>query len=209
MRITADAKQATRQRILECARELFAGQGFDAASTRDIARAAEIATGTLFNYFPTKEAIAMTLVAEALCEGQEDFRRKPRPALSLEEEMFAFIAPQLRRLKPHREYIPPVLERALSPLALAAASPEGEGLRVKHLDALSAILNKHGRAEPTAATLHLYWTLFTGVLAFWSRDGSRNQEETLAVLDQALKMFVPTLVSSEPESGAQENNHES
>src|SRR5258708_379768 len=199
MRISADAKQATRQRILDCARDLFARQGFDGASTRDLARAAEIAAGTLFNYFPTKEAIAMTLVAEALGEGQEEYRKKARDGMSLEEDLFAFIAPQLRRLKPHRDYLSPVLERALSPLALAAASPEGEELRVAHLDAVSGILHKHGRAEPTSATLHLYWTLFAGVLAFWSRDESRHQEETLAVLDQALPMFVPTLAKGKDE----------
>jgi AcrR family transcriptional regulator len=197
MRITADAKQATRHRILGCARDLFARQGFDGSSTRDIARAAEIATGTLFNYFPTKEAIAMTLVGEALDAGRGEYREKAHRGMSLEEELFAFIAPQLRSLKPHREYLSPVLERALSPLALAAASPEGEELRVAHLDAVSGILQKHGRTEQTAATLHLYWTLFTGVLAFWSRDDSHHNEETLAVLDQALKMFVPALPNDE------------
>jgi AcrR family transcriptional regulator len=197
MRINADAKQATRQRILEAARELFARHGFDGASTRDVARAAGIATGTLFNYFATKEAIAMTLVAEALAEGREDYRKKAKGGTPLEEDLFAFIAAQVRRLKPHRSYLEPVLERALSPLALASATPEGEDLRVAHLEGVGEILRKHGRTEPPPSTLHLYWSLFTGVLAFWSRDDSRHQEETLAVLDQALKMFVPSLPSPE------------
>ena len=74
----------------------------------------------------------MTLVAEALGSGQEEYRKKIREGISLEEDLFAFIAPQLRRLKPHRDYLSPVLERALSPLALASSSPEGEELRVAH-----------------------------------------------------------------------------
>ncbi len=197
MRINADAKQATRQRILEAARELFARRGFDGASTRDVARAAGIAAGTLFNYFATKEAIAMTLVAEALTEGREDYRKKAAGIVSLEEDLFAFIAAQVRRLRPHRGYLEPVLERALSPLALAAACPEGEDLRVAHLEAMGEVLRKHGRAEPPPTTLHLYWTLFAGILAFWSRDDSRHQEETLAVLDHAMKMFVPSLPAPE------------
>src|SRR5581483_11189968 len=159
MRISADAKQATRQRILDCARELFARQGFDGASTRDVARAAGIATGTLFNYFATKEAIALTLVAEALAEGRQDYRQKARPGASLEEDLFAFLAAQLRRLKPHRGYLQPVLERALSPLALASAAPEGEDLRVAHLEAVGGILHAHGCTEASPVTMHLYWTL--------------------------------------------------
>jgi AcrR family transcriptional regulator len=194
MRIREDVKQATRQRILECARELFERDGFDRASTRDIARAAGIATGTLFNYFATKEAIAMTLVAEALDAAREDFQKKPPPAASLAEDLFAFVAAALRRLRPHRAYLDTVLERALSPLAHAAAYPEGEAVRAAHLETVAGLLRKHGRdEEPSFVTLHLYWTLLAGVLAFWSRDRSRHQENTLAVLDQSLDMFTHTL----------------
>lgn len=194
MRISADAREATRQRILAAARELFTREGFDHASTRDLARAAGIAAGTLFNYFATKEAIAMTLVAEALHEAHDDYRKKRREGAELEEDLFAFVAAQLRRLRPHRAYLGPVLERALSPLAQAAAAPEGEALRLEHLETVTDILGRHGQAEAASAvTLHLYWTLFAGVLAFWSQDTSRHQEDTLAVLDQAIKMFVRSL----------------
>jgi AcrR family transcriptional regulator len=59
MRVTAETKEATRKGILEVAEKQFAQQGFDAATTRDIARAARIGVGTLFNYFPTKDSIAL------------------------------------------------------------------------------------------------------------------------------------------------------
>ena len=51
MRITAEEKDATRRRILDAAVQLFRTRGFEATTTRDIADAAGIATGTLFNYF--------------------------------------------------------------------------------------------------------------------------------------------------------------
>jgi AcrR family transcriptional regulator len=210
MRIPEDAKRATRQRILESSRALFERDGFDRTSTRGIARAAGIATGTLFNYFATKEAIAMTLVAEALGQAREEFQKRPPPAASLEEDLFAFVAAGLRRLKPHRPYLDAVLERALSPLAHAASYPEGEGVRADHLETVVGLLRKHGHdEEPSFPTLHLYWTLFTGVLAFWSRDRSRHQENTLAVLDQSLKMFSHTLDEEDSSSPADtEASHE-
>ena len=37
--------------------------------------------------------------------------------------------------------------------------------------------------------MHLYWTLYTGVLAFWAGDGSPKQEDTLALLDDSISMF--------------------
>ena len=64
MRVTAEAKAETRQRILEAARKLFAASGYESSTTREIADAAGIANGTLFNYFPNKEAILAALVAD-------------------------------------------------------------------------------------------------------------------------------------------------
>jgi AcrR family transcriptional regulator len=202
MRVNADTKQATRRRILEAARELFTQKGFDNVATRDLSRAAGIAAGTLFNYFPTKETIAMTLVAEALREAEEDFRKSARKAESLEEDLFALIAAQLRRLKAHRGYLAPVLETALSPAARASAAPEGEAVRLAHLETVQELLHKHRHDEaPSLVLMHLYWTLYIGVLAFWCSDQSRHQEETLAVLDEALKMFVRSLPGRRDSTG--------
>jgi AcrR family transcriptional regulator len=48
-------KQQTRELIADSARRLFAARGFDAVTVADVARAAEVSTQTVFNYFPTKE----------------------------------------------------------------------------------------------------------------------------------------------------------
>lgn len=44
----------TKQRIYETARNLFLENGFDTTSLIDIAQAANVSTGTLYRYFPTK-----------------------------------------------------------------------------------------------------------------------------------------------------------
>src|SRR6266849_1740414 len=47
----------TRELILRTALELFRGRGFEITTMRDIARAAKVATGATYYYFPSKEAI--------------------------------------------------------------------------------------------------------------------------------------------------------
>src|SRR5215216_2680883 len=48
-------KQRTRQLIAETAVRLFLERGFDGVTVAEIAREAEVAEKTIFNYFPTKE----------------------------------------------------------------------------------------------------------------------------------------------------------
>jgi AcrR family transcriptional regulator len=48
-------KQQTRELIAETARGLFGERGFEAVTVAEIARAADVSTQTVFNYFPTKE----------------------------------------------------------------------------------------------------------------------------------------------------------
>src|SRR5512137_1191982 len=48
---------ATRDKILEAALKLFSQKGFLGATTREIAREAEVAEVTLFRHFPSKEAL--------------------------------------------------------------------------------------------------------------------------------------------------------
>ena len=78
-------------------------------------------------------------------------------------------------------------------------------LRTRHVAATEAILATHFNSTALPPTVwQLYWTLYTGVLAFWSDDPSPNQEDTLALLDQSMAMFVSWLshdphASHEPE----------
>lgn len=187
MRITAEQKATTRRRILDVAAKLFRTRGYDATTTRDIAVAAEIAAGTLFNYFPTKEAIVSSLVDAALVRAGSV--QTEMMADGLEEELFARVAAELRQMKPHRKYISALLETSLSPLAAPVCRDSSESLRPQHLEMVAALARCHGLGELSPVSLQLYWTLYTGVLAFWAADKSPKQEDTLALLDQSLAMF--------------------
>ena len=48
-------KQQTRQLIADTAWRLFADRGFERVTVAEIAREAQVAVATVFNYFPTKE----------------------------------------------------------------------------------------------------------------------------------------------------------
>ncbi len=58
----------TRTRILLSARRLFANQGYDGTTTRDLAQAAGVAEGTLFRHFTNKKAILVEVVTQGWVE---------------------------------------------------------------------------------------------------------------------------------------------
>ncbi|BDA67181.1 TetR family transcriptional regulator [Dulcicalothrix desertica PCC 7102] len=58
----------TRDRILTAAQRLFAAQGFDGTTTRDLAQAAGVAEGTLFRHFSNKKAILVEVATQGWVE---------------------------------------------------------------------------------------------------------------------------------------------
>jgi AcrR family transcriptional regulator len=78
-------KQANRAAILAAARGVFAEIGFGAASVRDIIRRTDLAAGTFYNYFSTKEAGFRALVDEAARGALAATREARLAATSLEE----------------------------------------------------------------------------------------------------------------------------
>ncbi|HET9130812.1 MAG TPA: TetR/AcrR family transcriptional regulator, partial [Terriglobia bacterium] len=112
MRITAEARNATRERIIKVAAKLFAKKGWDNTTTRGIAAAAGIANGTLFNYFDSKEAIVAELISEALIQAQQEILK--RDDETLEEELFTFIWTELSSLREYRKFLAQAAETILS-----------------------------------------------------------------------------------------------
>jgi AcrR family transcriptional regulator len=59
---------SSRDRILQAAQRLFARQGFDGTTTRDLAQAAGVAEGTLFRHFANKKAILIEVATQGWVE---------------------------------------------------------------------------------------------------------------------------------------------
>jgi AcrR family transcriptional regulator len=194
MRVTAAAKTVTRQRILEAATSLFARNGWQSTTTRAIALEAGIATGTFFNYFPAKESLAAALIGQTLEQAGEAFRAGRRTDDSLEADLFLLIWSGLRSLREYRNFLGPAAETIFSPLARQNAESPGDSIRVDHLELVHSILISHGFSSALpAVTVQLYWTLYMGVFAYWAADDSPGQEDSLALLDQSLKLFSTAL----------------
>src|SRR5919107_3420731 len=54
--------RARREQIVEAATRVFAEKGFRRATTREVARAAGVSEGTIYNYFEDKDALLLAIL---------------------------------------------------------------------------------------------------------------------------------------------------
>ncbi len=84
-----------RAAILEGAVKVFTKNGFDASSMDHIAEVAGVSKRTVYNHFPSKEALFQSIVADFLKQRDVIKPMKYTSALSLEEQMKEFARAEL------------------------------------------------------------------------------------------------------------------
>ena len=62
------SEEDTRSRILKVALGLFADKGYDGTTTKELAKKAKVAEGTIFRYFPNKKAVLIEVATEGWVE---------------------------------------------------------------------------------------------------------------------------------------------
>jgi AcrR family transcriptional regulator len=88
VRVTADVKETTRERLLTAAAHEFARAGFERASVDAISLAAGYAKGTIYNYFPSKEDLFLAVVEKASAQAAA---ASPAPADAPARERLAAV----------------------------------------------------------------------------------------------------------------------
>lgn len=86
------AKAANRQAILAAARRVFAELGYEAATVRDVIRGTELASGTFYNYFRSKEEVFDALTEDAVERFQPLLRAARENATSFEDYLASAFA---------------------------------------------------------------------------------------------------------------------
>jgi AcrR family transcriptional regulator len=187
-------KERTKERILKAALELFREKGLEGTTTRQISQKAGIAEGTLFNYFKTKEDLALYFFqkeTEDLIKWFQAEKRLQKAPLS--EKLFAIIHRQLEYIDPYEDFIGAVFFRALQPNStLSPLSFESQELRLKYLRFIREILSEaEEKGEiPRVGQWGAYAVglFYMGIVTHWLHDISRGKQKTLALLDRALKL---------------------
>lgn len=191
-------KDTTRQRIVTAALRLFETKGFDKTTTKQIAQRARVAEGTVFNYFETKEDIALYFfeleVDHAIATVRE---RKSLRKAPLEEKLFALVQSQIEYLTPYENFIGAAFVQALRPTSKIGFSFQALALRTRYLafvqELIEESLPRRGQNAIAWIAPQAFWIYYLGLLLYWLNDTSRAKQNTLAFLDRSLHLGVALL----------------
>jgi len=195
----AQNKAAIRKRIVTAALSLFQTKGFDSTTTKAIARKAGIAEGTVFNYFHTKEDIALYFFEQEVDHAMATVRENPRLRKApLEEKLFALVHSQLEFLAPHERFIGAAFIHALRPASpLGMFSHRAQELRHRYVGFVQELfqesLPKQRNNPITFLAPEVFWFYYLGALLYWLHDSSPGKQNTLAFLDRSLSIGVSVL----------------
>ena len=183
--------EETGRKILDAALELFRQEGFEAATMRDIAQKAGVATGAAYYYYPSKEALVMDFYRRSMDEMQPKLQAALAGTRGLEAGLRELIRVKLEHFAPNRGVLRALLRGGADPKhPLSPFSPQTAEIRDPDIAWFRRMIEDGGVRMPRDLAPHLpgvLWFLQMGVIFFWMIDESPDQARTARLLELAAK----------------------
>ena len=190
--------EVTERKILDAALEMFRSKGFDETTVRDIAAAAEVATGAAYYYYPSKDAIVLAFYQQSCAEMQpriEDALAKS--SKNLEDRLQALIDVKLEYFGTYRSVLRALLKSGADPAnPLSPFAENNKPIREIDVAWFRRILIDCGIRVPKDLEPHMpevLWMFQMGVIYFWISDDSRGQQRTTRLLELGSKTVATLL----------------
>ena len=113
-----------RKRVIEAATELAAAGGYEAVQMRDVADKADVALGTLYRYFPSKDQLLVAALGEWATSLERRLMQKPPPGDTPSERVIDVLQRASRALE--RE------PRVTAAMVTALSSPDADAAPAKN-----------------------------------------------------------------------------
>jgi len=191
--------EVTRARILEAAIDLFRVRGFDAATMRDIAAAAGVATGAAYYYFESKNAIVLAFYDRARREMAPLLEDALGSSRDLRQRLQTLIEVKLRYFLPNRDILAALAGRTDPADPLSPFSEATREIRESDIEVFARAILESRTRVPTdlqAHLPHLLWLYQMGIILFWIYDRSPNQQRTARLLASSLDLLAGLVKSS-------------
>ncbi len=184
-----------REKMIRSAVDTISKNGIKGATMSEIARRASVGSSTLYNYFPTKEAIVCAYYEKQLDLSAQKLREIDRfNEFSLQEQLQAFFEAQLEVLLPDRGFVD-VTFRAVTISSNRDdhySKPIRRSFSCIIADFFEAAIEVDEVPDQVflAQIYDFFWYYNVGLVLYWLKDSSNQFENTTVLLDKSLDLAV-------------------
>jgi AcrR family transcriptional regulator len=185
--------EETRERILNAALTLFHDRGFEAATMREIAEQAHLATGAAYYYFPSKDSIVLAFYERASKEMSSQLDQALASSTSLHERLAALFEVKFRYFASSRRLLAALAANVDPEHPLSPFGEETREIRERDIAVFErAVSGSRQRIAPDLdATLpRLLWLYQMALILYWIYDRSPNQRNTAELVEKSLRVVV-------------------
>lgn len=193
MKISQNQKEANRRAILQAAVTLIAENGFKTATMRRIARTAGVGEATIYNYFPTKEAILYAYYRDHMDRCVEGLKAiADFNTFTLQEQLQTLFDSSLDLYLSDRDFVAETFR-------LVFLSPSRDWTQVKPIrsaflaavdDMLAAAVEVGEIPDQVFESLmgHFFMDAYIGAVHYWLADTSEGFANTRVLIDRGLDL---------------------
>lgn len=193
MKISQKQKADNRLKLIRVAVDLISEKGFKSTSMRSIAKAAEFGEATIYNYFPTKEAILYGYYADHIVDCIESLKKiEDFHTFSLQEQLQTLFDTSLGMYLEDREFVGETFS-----LVYSSGSRDWhllKEIRERLLSAINDMLDAACEVGEIPDQVfqdligQFFMDAYIGVVHYWLADRSENFHNTTVLIDRGLDL---------------------
>jgi AcrR family transcriptional regulator len=187
----------TRQKILDAALLLFIEKGYEKATMRQIAAQADIAPGSIYHHFPTKEHIVQAFYDVLHEEHAQACVTILLSETKLEHRLREVVRKKIQLAEPFKKVSGVLFRVASDPEnPLSPFSAQSSPTRDKSLAQFRELVSGSSARLPADVEMILadyLWLYQMGIILYWIHDKSENSHKTFRLIDRTVKL-IQTLV---------------
>lgn len=150
----AALRAATRARLVQAALRLFAARGYTVVTVRDIAAAAGVAVGALYQHFDGKDALLAACFAESMTQVRNTFAQAM--ASPANDRLATLVRAAAATVRAHLPFWQLGYAARHQPSVIAALGPALGAWTREIVDVLTALLRESGTDDPETAAHALF-----------------------------------------------------
>lgn len=182
-----ERQRARHARVIEATIELASDGGYDAVQMRDVAAHAEVALGTLYRYFSSKDHLLVAALGQWTSELQERLQQRPPQGTDAER-----VIETLRRATRAMDREPALTKAFISALASLTSEDDAALARAEEVYAtIAEMINDalaDGRRDDHRDQIRVLSHVWFASLLTWVR-GWNSSKEMLADLETAVRLL--------------------